>query len=442
MLDQSFSGKNFRIIFDISNRNGFFVEDKLSLSSIRKITDDIKVYGNLAKTNNKSGNKVLALFFNEVKEQLREVRNLEIDNVLEDISINISQSSFKIELKQIKIPGGKDLYTISNKPEYFFAVKQVQHNISTLFGVKQSNRHSIVEQLFALLNNKFPKTVIRTDISSFYEAIDHESLAKSINHDNLLSPKSRKIVNGILRSYCNLSGSKKGVPRGIGVSAYLSELFMRKIDQIIRRLPGVTYYARFVDDIVVIFTPNPNEPNRAYLNEVKNAIETNSSVKTNPAKTFSHEIIDQRTKYNFEFLGYEFIVQHGKVNTKLTSAKFDKIKDRTKQAFDQYVNFSKVNEKEARKILVKRIRFLTGNTRLANNKSKILIGIYYSNSFLTEMGQIKTLNAKLKNQINTRITSTSLKTRLNTYDFLRGFENKKFSSFSAIELKSIMEIWK
>ncbi|WP_282163122.1 antiviral reverse transcriptase Drt3a [Ulvibacterium marinum] len=442
MLDQSFSAKNFRIIFDISNRNGFFVEDKLSLSSIRKVTEEIKVYGNLAKSYNKSGNKVLAHFFNEVKEQFREVRNVEIDNVLEEISLIISQSDFKIELRQIKIPGGKDLYTIANKPEYFFAIKQAQFNISRLFGVKQSNRHSIVEQLFTLLNDKFPKTVIRTDISSFYESIDHESLAKHINHDNLLSPKSRKIINSILRSYKILSGSNKGVPRGIGVSAYLSELFMRRIDQTIRSIPGVTYYARFVDDIVVIFTPNPNEPGRVYLNEVKYAIEKNSSIRTNPAKTFPLSIVDLSIKHNFEFLGYEFIIQHGKVKTKLTSAKFDKLEKRTELAFDHYVNFSKVNKKEARKILLKRIRFLTGNTRLANNKAKILIGIYYSNSSLTEMGQIKRLNARLKRQINTRITSASLKKRLNRYDFIDGFENRNFSSFGSDELKAIMQIWK
>ncbi|MBA4745263.1 MAG: RNA-directed DNA polymerase [Muricauda sp.] len=440
MLDQSFSKKNFRIIFDIENRKGFFVEDKFGFSSVRKLTNDIKVYGNLAKKYKKSGDERLTKFFNEVKEVTRKSRSEEVDNALEAISVKILESSFGIRLKQIKIPGGSDLYTIDNKAEYFFAIKQVQYNISRLYGVKQSNRHSIVDQLIKLLNNKFPKVVIRTDISSFYESIDHQSLSRIINQDNLLNPKSRKIVNSILRDYKKLSGSNNGIPRGIGVSAYLAELFMRKIDSIIKNTPSVSYYARYVDDIVIIFTPNPNNPNRSYLDEVKNIIEQNSTVKVNPTKTFSVEITDKK-RHTFEFLGYQFIVQNGTVKTKLTTKKSQKLVSRINKSFNHYTHYSKVNEKEARKILVKRIRFLTGNTRLANNKSNILVGVYYSNSFLTELGDIRHLDNILNSNIN-RVPSASLKRRLKKYSFTKGFTEKRFSSFLASELKEIMNIWK
>lgn len=441
MLDQSFSAKNFKIIFDISNRNGLFVEDKLSLTSVRAYTDDIKKYGSLAKQKRKSGDHKLATFFNEVKDSVREDRNLEIDRVLAEISSNIAKKDFKINLKPIRISGGKDLYTVDNISEYFFAINQVQHNVSRLFDVKQSNRNSIVQQLISLLSDKFPKAVVRTDISSFYESIDHATILKNVNQDNLLSPKSRKIINQILRSYKDLSGSDKGVPRGIGVSAYLSELFMRRIDRLIRAIPGVIYYARFVDDIVVIFIPNPNEQPRDFLYEVKKTIEGHSTVLTNPAKTFQKNIYDAAS-YNFEFLGYEFTVKEGTVKTKLTTRKLEKIETRLDTAFKDYINLSVIDEKSARKILVSRIRFLTGNTRLANNKSKILIGIYYSNSYLTEIGQIKHLDNLLKKYTNTRLTSISLKRRLSKYSFIDGFKNHRFSSFSGKQLREIMKIWK
>lgn len=441
MLDQSFSAKNFKIIFDISNRNGLFVEDKLSLTSIRAYTDDIKKYGTLAKQKRKSGDHKLATFFNEVKDSVREDRNLEINQVLAEISSNIAKKDFKINLKPIRISGGKDLYTVDNISEYFFAINQVQHNVSRLFDVKQSNRNSIVQQLISLLSDKFPKAVVRTDISSFYESIDHATIFKNVNQDNLLSPKSRKIINQILRSYKDLSGSDKGVPRGIGVSAYLSELFMRRIDRLIRAIPGVIYYARFVDDIVVIFIPNPNEQPRDFLYEVKKTIEGHSTVLTNPAKTFQKNIFDAAS-YNFEFLGYEFTVKEGTVKTKLTTRKLEKIETRLDTAFKDYINLSVIDEKSARKILVSRIRFLTGNTRLANNKSKILIGIYYSNSYLTEIGQIKHLDNLLKKYTNTRLTSISLKRRLSKYSFIDGFKNHRFSSFSGKQLREIMKIWK
>lgn len=49
MLDQSFSTKNFRILFDIVNRNGLFVDDELSLTSIRAHTTEIKGLRSYAK---------------------------------------------------------------------------------------------------------------------------------------------------------------------------------------------------------------------------------------------------------------------------------------------------------------------------------------------------------------------------------------------------------
>ncbi|WP_127845755.1 antiviral reverse transcriptase Drt3a [Psychroflexus aestuariivivens] len=441
MLDQSFSANNFRTIFDIANRNGVFVEDKLSLTTIRAYTDKIKNYGKLAKQNKKSGNFILSKFFNEVKEEVREQRNIEIDNVLESISVNVSKKDFCVSLKQISIPGGKDLYTIDNKPELFFAIKQVQYNVSRLYNVKQSNRNSVVEQLICLLQNEFPKTIIRTDISSFYESIDHTVILKKINQDNLLSPKSRKIIHQILRSYKDLSGSDKGLPRGIGVSAYLAELYMRKIDRIIKQQDDIIYYARYVDDIVVIFTPNINGPKINYLDQVKYAIEDNSQVLINSSKTLMREINDEE-EYNFEFLGYNFSVKKGVIKTKLTEKKYEKLKWRLNTAFENYNNLSVVDEKTARKLLVWRIRFLTGNTKLANNKSNILIGIYYSNSFLSEKKQIGDLDGLLKKNIHTKLTSVSLKRRLCKYSFKDGFEGKRFSEFNGKQLKEIMKIWK
>ena len=98
MLDQSFSGKNFRIIFDISNRNGVFIEDKFSLTSIKSLTNEIKIYSNHAKNEYRKGNKDLAKFFDEIKDELRKDRNLEIDEVMDEVSTSVNSKNYKVEL--------------------------------------------------------------------------------------------------------------------------------------------------------------------------------------------------------------------------------------------------------------------------------------------------------------------------------------------------------
>ena len=77
-----------------------------------------------------------------------------------------------------------------------------------------------------------------------------------INDNQLLSPKSKTLIKSLLYSYNEITNQlglakeeRRGIPRGAGISAYLAELFMREIDNKIKRANNVSYYARYVDDI-------------------------------------------------------------------------------------------------------------------------------------------------------------------------------------------------
>ena len=113
-----------------------------------------------------------------------------------------------------------------------------------------------------LLEDGFPKLIIRTDIKSFYESIPQKDILQKIKDDNLLSIKTQKFIGEILNGY-NVATCQtedfKGVPRGVGVSAYLSELYMRAVDNKIKELPDLIFYARYVDDIIAVFTPQKEE---------------------------------------------------------------------------------------------------------------------------------------------------------------------------------------
>lgn len=442
MLDQSFSADNFRRIVDLANRKGVHVEDKLSMDAIKHFNEQIRDCNSKIKTKRKAGDKTAVKALYEIKKEIRESKNSALQSELEQISQNIAKKSFKIELKKVDIPGEKPLYTTPNKPENYFALKQIQRNIARLFGVKQSNRYAIVEQVISLLGDNFPKFVIRTDIKEFYESIRHEPLLERIHKDNLLTPFSRNILSSVLKSYKDKSGSIKGIPRGIGVSAYLAELYMRDIDNEIQNLPGVTYYARYVDDILIIFTPSPTEGSRQYLQEVKDIVEKKHKTRLNSTKTKSIDLSSSGSSHSIDYLGYKITFGAGAVKTQLTTSKVNRYRGRVKLAFDHYINYSKVNEKLARRILVKRIRFLTGNTRLANNKKNILVGIYYSNNHLTNRNQLDGLDNYLSWQISHRIGLSHLKTRLRKYTFIDGYEQHRFSPFTPTELLEIMEVWK
>lgn len=441
MLNQSFSADNFRKILDLENRKGVYLEGHF-FPSINKITENIKQCNKNIREKRRNKPRLHDELKNlyEKRKELKEKKEEQLNAELQKVTDKIVVSTFKVAIDKKDIPNGKSLYIVRNSPEYYFTMKQLQSNLSRLFNVKQANRSEIVSQVKVLLNDGFPKYVIRTDIDDFYENIPQEPLIKKIKGNNLMTPFSRKILIHILNKYKELSGSDKGIPRGIGISAYLAELYMRDIDKDLMSLKGISYYARYVDDIIIIFTPISTGQSRGYLDEVKEVV-AKFKLNLNDTKTCSFDLQSNKQMYRLDYLGYEISFGKGILKTKLTEKRITKYKNRIDSAFDHYLNLCNINEKEARKLLVKRIRFLTGNTRLKNNKENILVGIYYSNCQLTEKEDLISLDDYLRTKINNTIKLDRLQERLKKYNFKEGFEAKRVSPFKTHELKKIMEIW-
>ena len=358
----------------------------------------------------------------------------------EKISSEITNGKFSIGLGKIKVKG-KTTYACNNNATTYFVLKQLQLNIRRLYKVKQSNRSNIVCQLREVLSNSFPKFIVRTDIEDFFESIPRDRLVKKIDQEPLLTTSSKKIVKQILREYENLSGNTDGIPRGVGISAYLSELYMRGLDEEVHSQDDVVFYARYVDDIVVVYSPKPNSDTS---NIQKRLIENikNLGLSENSKKTKSFDLTANGNKsFKFEYLGYRIHFASGNVSLRLSKKRVEKYKDRIELSFDKYLSSLATNEKRARKILIKRVRFLTGNTRLLNNKKNVLVGVYFSNSLLNCSADLKALDKVLHNKIST-IPYSRLRERLQKMSFVEGFNQKRFARFSVLDLAKIVEVWK
>ncbi len=470
MLDQSFSSENFNKIFLKENRIGIFhlshftkeyfvkhqefkrtIGEKLKLKKIRKLTEDeLNDYAErLEKINNEKEELRLSIF----------------EDFSNKINNQVSPFQFKIEYNPTK-----EVYTVENHPESYYAVKQLQRNINKTFKVIQADRNKIIKQIFNIASDGFPKIIIKTDIKSFYESIPQDRLFKKIENNTLLSPFSKKLIKRLFYEFEDKKDKTKiplgrGIPRGIGISAYLSELFMRDIDNEIRSLNDVIYYARYVDDIVVIVCPKTESKTRNYLNEIKAIVNTHllelkdgsdgGEIKTKVIPLFQ-DTNRVRTDFNlfeFNYLGYKFILKHfpKPPRTELTIEISDnKIKEkyiyRLEEMVKAYNNDSKYNEKEARNIMFSRLKFLTGNFHLNNNKRNLKSGIYYSNRMLelnyNHYQSLDTLNSELeKNIINLsppkgiKNIKGNFKEKLiehikNNYDFKKGFVDKEKHFFT------------
>lgn len=463
MLDQSFSADNFRKIIDIENRKGFYLEGEffpeivVVSKNIKKGSNDLRLLKWRKNSMPEADYNTEKTRLEEIKEILEETKEELYKEKLEEISRKVTAKGFKIEIEKDTTIADKSVYKIPNNLENLFTLKQLQFNFRKLYKVKQASRYAIVSHLKNLLDDGFPKIVVRTDIQSFYESIPQDVLLKKINDENLLTHLSRKFVTQILLAYNGHTALEKGVPRGIGISAYLVELFMREIDSKIKSLPNVIYYARYVDDIVVIFTPPLQNIPRNYTKEIKEIIE-NYDLEVNPKKTieFDHSDKSKIVTHDLEYLGYRFIFGNEKktvdrkeriykipIKVLITRKKKLRYKIKIIKAFKSFCTESFSNGKKARKLLVKRMRFLTGNTKLVNNKKNVATGVYFTNSLVNDTRDFKELDEFFKRRISISKFSPSLKTKLETkYSFEKGFNPTIFSKFTSLDLQNIMKAWK
>jgi hypothetical protein len=458
MLDQSFSAENFFRIFHNENRKGTFNRDLLSEEYLT-IHERVKHLFCDRRFFTKAQFKKKLKELNDLKEEaLRKHLHL--------ISETCNSRSFEFKLNMFQ-KEGKDIFTVNHDACSFFAMKQLQFNVFRTFKVKQASRYNIVKQLRILLEDGFPKIVIRIDIKGFYESIPHSILLKNIHENQLLNFHSKKLLKGLVFSYEHVKDKQTqmpgyGIPRGVGVSAYLSELYMRDLDNDMKALPDLGYYERYVDDAIFVFIPKSRDKILNYLQLIEaviNRFELSLKDGTDGGqnKIIELNLFSQNQKIEFDFLGYKFVIINKQLTElRLSDNKLIKYEERIKSTFEQYNKASKYNEKAARRLLFNRLKFLTGNFHLLNNKKRIKSGVYYANILIKdnycESGEFKKLNEIMLNHLNKVFPSPGLKVNveklkkkiLGRYNFHEGFysRNKRFHSFTAAELNEIVLAWK
>lgn len=446
MLDQMFTAENFRRIYDAENRKGLDLASRYFPSlepltlAVRDKVQDIRDHRAKQATMTADVFEATLLDLKKELATLKAEKSAAVDDLMDEISQKVLKPTFKIELSKKDGPKGKPVFCIDAEPETFFVIKQLQRNINRIYGVQQANRHDLVCQVRDMLGGSFPFELVRTDISSFYESIDRKKLLEKLDSDQLLSPASKKYIKQVLVSYGVKSGTAVGVPRGVGISAYLAEFYLRPVDNAIRATPGLVLYCRFVDDIVAVFArPPAGNSLGSYKDRIIDIFGKNG-LAHNAAKTHEFAFPDAAPQ-DFEYLGYKFSIQAGKCEIAPSTAKVDKYRARMKAAFEEYWLERSLRTRRAYRELIWRVKFLTGNTRLSNSKSRAVTGIYYNNSIVTDLTSFGLLDQELKALIAT-LHSSSLQKQLKKLKFTTGFEQRRYHHFSARELQTIVRAWK
>lgn len=471
MLDQSFSAHNLEVIFDLENRKGnidinWMPEGyRVAAAETKELRRQIS---ELKSKGRKKTEEDIAKINELEKAYKKEKENKEANrqDFLRDCEEQINSKDFRFTMsKYLDEDADKEVFKLNaDEPAVFFALKQLQYNIHKTFKVKQANRHAILSDIKALLHTKMPLHIVRTDISSFYESIPQTALFDKVEGNTLLSHKSKAFIRAIIKLYddCKdetLVAKGVGVPRGVGISPLLSEIYVRDLDSSIKSYLGTLFYARYVDDIFIILSslPEGQKDAKDYFAglQVKfGKYGLTLKDKTDPKKKC--ELLDVIQKDDafapFDYLGYSLTITRNNKQTDvvfgLSTNKIDHFEEKVNHIVTHFENKSKVDIKEAYKDLFDLLNYITGNTKLFKSKSGVKVGLYYNNDLLDKKEDLDTLQQYLRdkviepshNAMGWAACKAKITKRIEAISFRERWEHKKMFHFSLARIQEL-EAW-
>lgn len=467
MLDQSFSAHNFEVIFTIENRKGH-VDITMMSQAYQNILAEIKNAKMQAqnirkkKKSDRTPEEILAL--EELDSKIKDLQKEKTEILADDmasIADDVNSKSFKFEIDK-HIYEDKEEFTLRDSKASYFAMKQLLHNMKRTFKIEMLGRHQIMTSIKRLLNMSMPIFIIRTDITGFFESIPQDSLLQKVYDNGLLSFKSKSFIKQIFYAYEAIKDTSKtsanlGVPRGIGISAMLSELYMQDIDIELKSRNGVIFYVRYVDDIFMILTSLEHFVSlNDYYRDMRKLFKS-KGLELKPIGSDKCQLIEYRTdafrSISFDYLGYKLNLSKPRKELvtvySLSDKKIQKLNERIDKAFKHFETMSKKDVKIARRDLLDSLNYITGNFRLSNSKSHAKAGLYYNNDLIDDSSEFdqftRTLHSHIINPyaglfsdgVERNRFINALQKRIVRIDFKQRWESKKMYDFPLSRIAEI-----
>ena len=318
-------------------------------------------------------------------------------------------------------------------------LRKLHKNIKRIYAVQQADRNTIVKQMKLLLSENVEMRVVRLDVRHFYESIDRKRILSKLIDDARLSYHSLMLLQSLFNEPAIVGGT--GLPRGLGISSVLSELYMKYFDLDFKKIEGVYYYARFVDDIIVFCSSETSkELSWKYAAEELYKI----GLQLNQEKSYSLD--PNQPGAQFTYLGYTFKKTGSHVEVTIAQKKLNVIKTRLTKTF---VRYSKDHDFDFLKL---RIKFLTGNFTLYNPHTllPIKVGIYFNYKMANDVSALKDLDAYYQRLLHCRtgrlggaiaLTKPQVK-ELEKYSFDFGYCHHVNHHFTTDQMAKIANCWR
>jgi hypothetical protein len=370
---------------------------------------------------------------------------------IEKIALELEAPAFAFS-NQSPLPlNGETIYRTSNRTD-IFASRKLCDNLARIHDVKQASRSQIIEQISILLAESAPFFVTKLDVHKFYNNVDRAAVVDEIIQDSRPIYHTKRYLKLLMQTKAFVD--EPGVPRGVGLSAIISEIAMKVFDREISRFEGVYFYARYVDDMIVFSYSDP----KPIITHARKSLPPGMTLNDSKQQIFSFskkECIEPKKDLALEYLGYRFEFKAAgakgdKFKVGIAHKKIKKIKTKIMLALFDFI--------KSKDLLLceDRLKFLSGNVAMRSSSSggTLYSGIYYNYPLVDESAkeQLRDLDNFLRRAIfsahgafgasMSSALTLAQKRALSRYSFTTGYNMRIRHNFNIKRLSEIARCWK
>ncbi|OKO69735.1 antiviral reverse transcriptase Drt3a [Bradyrhizobium sp. NAS96.2] len=375
---------------------------------------------------------------------------------LADAALRVVQEGFDdLVLGKTEIRGST-AFTIRSTP-HLVVLRCLNQTIRQAVGIQPSDRDTIIRRLTTILTEGVPHRLYKFDIKKFFDSVGVIDLFADLANEPRIPRKAIWVLNNYV--YMLKQRGIEGLPRGIQLSATMAEYAMRRFDRFVSRLPEVYYYARYVDDIVVV--TGAREQQVQFKRQLARMLPR--GLRFNGVKTrhidipVQHKSDGSAIVGDVDYLGYNFSIHETKrvdqrycreIDVTLAPKKVRRLKSRICRAVAGYI----VDGNEWR--LERRLQLLTGNYNLRDMSTGKLrnVGLYCnyrranSRKALVELDTFMRAifvgnKIPLSRRLSTKMDDKARRSFLR-FSFSAGFRDQIFYNFPPDELAELALCWR
>jgi hypothetical protein len=334
-------------------------------------------------------------------------------------------------------------------------VRKVNYDFSRLTRVRVSNRADTIAALKSVCSEGQAMTIIRLDIKKFFQSVSTSKVLECASEGT----KNTYALRSNIEQYLKWADAHvRGVPTGVSLSSSLTEYYLKEyLDNKALALPGVHFYRRYVDDIIMVCSVD-RDP-KHYIDDVEKLLPQELEFNTGSDKRDVVKIHFGKDEGGFNYLGYHFEVRKKdspggsrsrKVILDIAPSKITRRKNRFMQTLLQFLKDG--NEADLRR------RFLLLNSGYTFWDSargrKMSAGLCNSYSEIDHPSEsLKDLRNFYRNcmlnpkfQLYHRLRyshlSTSTRRMIISFNLQKHVEERKHFNFPPHELQHLTSCWK